>query len=153
LGIDVGTSSIKAGLLRDGHVAGKVVSRHYPTRFEGPRAEVEPKVLLEALAAAIRGLGAQARRADAVAMPVMWPAWVAMDRRGEPLTPLVTHQDRRSVDAAHALEARVGKARHLMLAGNRPFPGGISSTTLAWFLEHARETMRRADLVGHLNTF
>jgi xylulokinase len=153
LGLDIGTSSIKAGLLRDSHVVGQVMSRPYPTRYEGTRAEVDPEILLQALAAAVGDLGAIGRRADAVAMAVMSPAWVAMDRRGEALTPLVTHQDRRSVDVARELEERVGKARHLELAGNRPFPGGISSTTLAWFLKHARATMRRADLVGHLNTF
>lgn len=153
LGLDIGTSSIKAGLLRDGHVVGRVVGHPYPTRFEGPRAEVAPEILLEALAASIKDLGALARRADAVAMAVMSPAWVAMDRRGEALTPLVTHQDRRSVEVARELEQRVGKERHLLLAGNRPFPGGISSTTLAWFLRHAPAVMRRADLVGHLNTF
>jgi xylulokinase len=153
LGLDIGTSSIKAGLLRNGHVVEGIVQRPYPTRFEGPRAEVEPAILLGALAASIKDLGALARRADAVAMAVMSPAWVAMDRRGEALTPLVTHQDRRSVDVARELEQRVGKERHLQLAGNRPFPGGISSTTLAWFLKHAPAVMRRADLVGHLNTF
>src|SRR5206468_10680657 len=43
--------------------------------------------------------------------------------------------------------------RHLQLAGNRPFPGGISSTTWAWYLEHEPAALRRADLVGQLNTY
>ena len=54
---------------------------------------------------------------------------------------------------AREIERRVGKRRHLRLAGNRPFPGGISSTTCAWFVRHERTLMRRADLVGHLTTF
>jgi xylulokinase len=76
-----------------------------------------------------------------------------MDAAGKAITPIVTHQDRRSIEIARALEARVGKERHLQLAGNRPFPGGISSTTCAWFLAHEPETMKKADLVGHLNTY
>jgi xylulokinase len=76
-----------------------------------------------------------------------------MDSNGKAITPIVIHQDRRSIQIARDLEKRVGKDRHLALAGNRPFPGGISSTTCAWFLAHEPETMKRADLVGHLNTF
>src|SRR4029453_1085155 len=76
-----------------------------------------------------------------------------MDAKGKALTPVVTHQDRRSVDVALELERRVGRERHLQLAGNRPFPGGISSTTWAWYLRHEPAALRRADLVGHLNTF
>jgi sugar (pentulose or hexulose) kinase len=51
------------------------------------------------------------------------------------------------------LERRLGKQRYLKLAGNRPFPGSISCTTWAWFLRHAPEVMKKADLCGHLNTF
>jgi len=37
----------------------------------------------------------------------MSPAWCAMDAKGRALTPLVTHQDRRSVDIAVEIEATV----------------------------------------------
>jgi len=84
---------------------------------------------------------------------VMAPAWVAMDRTGRAITPIVTHQDRRSLEVAQEIERRVGRRRHLQMAGNRPIPGGISSTTAAWFGKHEPSVMRRADLVGHLNTF
>jgi xylulokinase len=83
----------------------------------------------------------------------MCPAWVAMDAKGKALTPIVTHQDRRSVAEAHELEQLHGKARHLSLVGCRPFPGGISSTTWAWYRKHQPKRLQNADLVGHLNTF
>src|SRR5207244_1358903 len=83
------------------------------------------------------------------ALSNMAPSWVAMDKRGRAITPIVTHQDRRSVDVARDLERRIGKARHLRLVGNRPIPGGISSTTWAWFnRDEPRLMRRRADLVG-----
>jgi xylulokinase len=153
LGIDVGSSSVKAAVLRDGKVAGKITRDYFPTRHEGVRVEVNPDVILKAIATSVAALGAAARRVDAIALAVMSPAWVAMDAKGKALTPVITHQDRRSVDVALRLEERVGRERHLHLAGNRPFPGGISSTTWAWHLQHAPEALRRADLVGHLNTF
>jgi xylulokinase len=108
---------------------------------------------MKAIASAIRQLGAAARRVETIGLTTMSPSWVAMDKKGRALTPVITHQDRRSVDTAIELEKRVGKSRHLKLAGNRPFPGGISSTTWAWHLKNAPEVMKRADLVGHFSTY
>ena len=153
LGIDVGSSSVKTATLRGGKVVGKITRAYFPTRPHGVRVEVDPQVILKAVVKSIAALGTSARRADAIALAVMSPAWVAMDAKGKPLTPVVTHQDRRSVATALALEERVGREKHLQLSGNRPFPGGISSTTWAWYLQNHPGALRRADLVGHLDTF
>jgi len=153
LGLDVGSSSIKAGVLRDGKVVGKTVKAKYPTRYDGQRVEVEAGAILKALAKAVKEVGAAAKRVDCIGLTNMAPSWVAMGANGRALTAVVTHQDRRSVGEAEELERRVGKERHLELAGNRPFPGGISSTTWAWFCRHEPPVMRKADLCGHLNAF
>jgi xylulokinase len=152
LGLDIGSSSVKAAILRNGDVAGRIVRSFFETDYDGPRVEVAAPRVLNAVADAIHKLGPAAKRVDAIGLTVMSPAWVAMDKSGRALTPIVTHQDRRSVEVAKQIERRVGKSRHLRLAGNRPFPGGISSTTWAWFREHEPALMKRADLVGHLNT-
>jgi sugar (pentulose or hexulose) kinase len=83
-----------------------------------------------AIRRAVADLGAAAKRTDIIGLSVMSPAWVAMDRAGNPVTPIVTHQDRRSIEIAREIERRVGKTHHLRIAGNRPFPGSISSTTV-----------------------
>ena len=153
LGLDVGSSSVKAAILRNGRIIGRMTRDTYPTHFDGPKAEVDPDNVLQAIARAIASLGSAARRVDCIGLSVMAPAWIAMDRAGQPLTQIITHQDRRSVQIARDLEARVGKSRFLKIAGNRPFPGGISITTLAWHVKHQPAIIRRADLVGHLNTF
>src|ERR1700683_4987489 len=153
LGLDVGSSSVKAGIVRAGRIVGKIARSSYPTEFEGPIAQVDPNDILKAIARAIHQLGKAARSVEAVGLSVMSPAWVAMDRRGKPLTAVVTHQDRRSIAIARKLERRVGARRYLSIAGNLPFPGGISCTTAAWFLANQPAVMRRADLMGHLNTF
>ena len=153
LGLDCGSSSIKAAVLRNGKAVGKIARGTYTTEFDGVRAEINPAHVLAALADAIGQLGAAAKKVDHIAIDVMAPSWIALDKRGKPLTPIITHQDRRSVDIAVELERRVGKARHLRLAGNRPFPGGISSTTFAWFAKHQPAILKKADLVGHLSTF
>jgi xylulokinase len=153
LGLDVGSSSVIAGILHGTKVMAESPRAFYKSRCEGPNVEVEPAELLRAVRAAIAGLGGKATAVDSIHLAVMSPAWVAMDRKGNPLTPIVTHQDRRSVAQARRLEAAFGKAAHLKTCGSRPFPGGISSTTWAWYLDHQPGRLRRADLVGHLNTF
>jgi sugar (pentulose or hexulose) kinase len=110
LGLDIGSSSVKAGILRGSDIVGRVVKREFPTRYEGVRAEVEPREILRALAGAIEDLGAAAPRVETIALGVMSPAWVAMDHEGRAITPIVTHQDRRSVDIARELEGGWGRS-------------------------------------------
>ena len=144
---------MKAQVFRDQKPASPVARVPFPTRTQAERVEVAPELLLRAVAQAIAQTGELAMQADCIGLSVMAPAWLAMDASGAAITPIITHQDRRSASIAKELEARVGKKRHLALAGNRPFPGSISSTTCAWFLQHEPELMKPVDLVGHLNTF
>jgi xylulokinase len=154
LGLDIGSSSVKAAVLNEkGDPIGEIVHRPFDTRRRGVSAEVEPDDMLGAVAGAIRAVGAAAKKADFIALSVMSPAWVAMDKRGKPLTPIVTHQDRRSTAEAKALVAKVGKKNYQSRAANLPIPGGISASTLAWYHKHHPEILRKADLIGHLNTF
>jgi len=153
LGLDIGSSSVKAAVLRGDRIAGRIARVAFETHYDGVRAEVDANEILRAVARAIAQLGRRVRRVDVVAISNMAPSWVAMDKRGRAITPIVTHQDRRSVEIAREIEKTVGKSRHLQLAGTRPFPGGISSTTWAWFNRHEPRLMKRADLVGHVNTF
>ena len=153
LALDFGSSSVKAAILKNGRPVGKIVHGFYKTHFDGIRAEIDPATVLKALADAVSQLGSAAKKVDHIALDVMAPSWVAMDKAGHALTPIITHQDRRSVTIAAEIEKRVGKARHLKLAGNRPIPGGISSTTWAWYRENHPGILRKADLVGHLSTF
>lgn len=153
LGLDIGSSSVKAAVLGDGRVRSRIVHARFQTRHLGVRVEVDPRLLLKAVGEAIRQIGKAASRVDHIALSVMSPAWVAMDAAGKPITPIVTHQDRRSVDVAIKLEQQIGKERFLQLSGNRPIPGGISVTTWVWYKKHEPLALRGADLVGHLNTF
>jgi sugar (pentulose or hexulose) kinase len=84
LGIDVGSSSVKTALLRDGKVVGKITRAYFRSRHDGVRVEVDPGAILKAVRDSVAALGAPARRADAVTLAVMSPAWVAMDRPAKP---------------------------------------------------------------------
>jgi len=153
LALDIGSSSVKSAILKNGKISTPIVRAAFPTKRQGVRVEVDPRSILRAIHNAIADVGKPAKSVDAIGLTTMAPSWLAMDHEGRPLTPIVTHQDRRSADVARELEKKIGKQRHLRLAGNRPIPGGISSTTWAWFLKHEPALMKKADLCGHLSTF
>lgn len=153
LGIDIGSSSVKAGILTGPDAPSSVSKADFETTYEIGRAEVEVDGIARALRAALQALGRKVQSVDAIAITTMAPSWLAMDKRGRAITPVVTHQDRRAIEQAHWIEDKVGRDRHLQITGNRPFPGGISSTTWRWFNTHEKSAMRRADLVGHLSTW
>ncbi|MGN6724460.1 MAG: xylulokinase [Tepidisphaeraceae bacterium] len=153
LAIDIGSSSVKAAILRGAGAPKEVAREAYTTRYAGDQVDVPAEKVLRALRAAIGKLGPAVRQVDLIAPTGMSPSWLALDARGRPLTPIVTHQDRRSRLQAERIERSIGRRRHLRIAGNRPVPGGISLTTCAWFLEHQPALKRRIALIGHLNTW
>src|SRR4051812_21835517 len=100
LAIDIGSSSIKASVLSRRGGSSRVVRVTYPTRYDDARAEVDARHIEKALHEVIRKLGKAVRSVDLIAPTVMAPSWVAMDRRGRAITPIVTHQDRRAIAQA-----------------------------------------------------
>src|SRR5688572_10240099 len=102
LGIDVGSSSVKCAMVRDGRIRGHIARCAFKTCHAGDRVEIDADQIIAAVRKGIAQI--PARNIDAVALSVMSPSWVAMDKRGDALTPVITHQDRRSVAEAHELE-------------------------------------------------
>src|SRR5205085_11695836 len=100
LAFDIGSSSIKTAILKNGKIASPIVRCGFATRYQGPRVEVDANEILKALANAIGDLGQRAKHVEVIALTVMAPSWVAMDHGGKAITPIVTHQDRRSADVA-----------------------------------------------------
>ena len=58
LGIDIGSSSVKAGILRGPRprVVGRIARVGFETRFDGARAEVDADAILRAVGRATRQL-------------------------------------------------------------------------------------------------
>jgi xylulokinase len=138
-------------VLVDGVVKTGPVRHSYETALAGVRVEIDPAAVWKAIVAAATELAPGG--VDLIGLTALGPAFIAMDKRGEPLTPLVTHADRRSVEQAGRIEREVGKRRHLEITGNRPYPGGIASTTWRWYTENEPDLLKRADLVGALTTW
>lgn len=130
LAIDVGTSAVKAAVLvpESGEFLGPLVREYFPLESPTPEhAVVDPEQLWQAILRAGR-TAASGLAVDGLGLAVFTPGLVLLDEQQKPLTPIVTHFDRRSRPTARQVQAEVG-AEFLTSTGNRPLPGGISVIT------------------------
>ncbi len=121
IGLDLGTSSLKAVAVSAG---GEIVARAhagYPTaRPEPGAAEQSPADWWSAVEAAVAQLhdgGAPTRRWAAIGLSAMIPTLVATDDDGVPVAPAITWEDGRAEPEGDALRARVGGDRLYELTG------------------------------------
>lgn len=105
LGLDLGTSRIKAVLLDGAGTAVRSASAPTPLRAEGDRVECAVPALLEAVAATLADLGDDRRRVVGVGLAGMAEGGAALDRSGQAASALISWNDGRGqavVDLLHA---------------------------------------------------
>jgi xylulokinase len=111
IGLDLGTSGLKAVALR---ASGEVVARAiagYPTSRPSPRAaEQDPGDWITAVEQVAAGLAAQAPPGQwrAIGLSGMIPTLVTAGKEGEPNGPAITWEDGRAEDHAARLRDRFG---------------------------------------------
>ena len=147
LGLDFGTSSVKALLVRgDGSVAGRS-SAVYPTSYApGGVAEQEARDYLRAAGEAITACGARDLPIEGVGLAGQTPTLVLVDAHGEPVRPALTWQDHRADDEARLLENELGDPEPLF--GTRlPWTAAYAPAKLLWLSRHEPETVARTRFV------
>ncbi len=134
LGIDLGTSSVKALLVEQ---TGRTVgtgSAEYPILQPQPGfAEQEPEQWWQATAVAVRQALA-GRAPDAVAaigLSGQMHGTVLLGEQGQPLAPAVIWPDQRSREQVRALRDAIGAERLVEVAGS-PVATGFAAATLLW---------------------
>jgi len=156
LGIDVGTSSLKAVLFAEDLRPVASARREYPTRYPGPAcAEQDPEDWVRALCAATEELLERSRtgpgRIAAVGIDGMSSLALPVDVEGTPLRPAMIWLDRRA--RAQADRGRDEfQARQLAVSGNRCDPSCFAPK-VAWIREHEPEVYARAATFLHCNAY
>jgi xylulokinase len=136
LALDVGTSSVKAGVLDVATTApvGPIARAAYEHDAPVPEAaEVPAERLWTAVTSAAREAvrragvaGVPGKDVQGIGLSCMMPGLILLDRADRPLGPIWTHLDRRARPTARQVWAAVGE-EFLATVGNRPLPGGISA--------------------------
>lgn len=153
LALDVGTSSLKAALLDQatGLPLAEPVHQRYALRQPEPEAAViDPGELWAAVAAAATEVAA-GQKVDGLGFSVLSPGMLLLDPSFQPLTPIITHLDRRCRETAAALRDAFG-SRFLELNGNPLIPG-LSGVTAHWLLNRDAGLRAACRHLWHVNTW
>jgi xylulokinase len=148
IGVDVGTSSVKAlALATDGAL---VASASREISFDTPHpgwAETDPRVWWRATCETIRELRQHPLVADApieaVGLTGQMHGLVLVDREAEPVRPAIMWNDQRTSDEVAALERELTPQAILAMTGNRML-AGFTAPKWRWLLRHEPDATRRA---------
>ena len=114
LSLDVGTSSTRTVLFDATGMAVPNVHAQRVYKLTTPgdgEASVDADVLLKVVAQTIddtlKAAGPMAKQIVAVGLDTFWHSLIAIDERGEPLTPVITWEDTRPYEAAQELRVQL----------------------------------------------
>lgn len=141
LGVDVGSSRVKAGLVgADGEETGSAAA-DTPFADTGEGVEASVGDLLGAVARAIAGLGDDRRRVTGVGVAGMAEAGAPLDRHGQALGPVIPWHDPRGEEVAARLDDRFGPDLALAI-GQRVRP--VSTVAkLGWLVDNGADGVSR----------
>jgi gluconokinase len=145
IGLDVGTTGVKAAAFAPGTSWRTVAIREYPLLQPAPDQQVQdPAAILKASAEALAECVAAARaEVLAVAVSAGMHGLMALDADLRPLTPLITWADARARDEARELR-RSPQAAELHARTGVPAHPMSPLTKLMWFGRHEPRTLRQA---------
>ncbi len=146
IGLDVGTTAVKAAAFSPGTPWRHTALREYPLAEPRPGWQVQdPDVVVAATLEALRECVAATQGAPVTAVSVgtAMHGLLALDAGHRPLTPLLTWADSRSVAQARELRAS-GEATVLQRATGTPVHPMSPLTKLMWFAASDPRTCARA---------
>ena len=154
LAVDVGTQSVRACILnRNLDIVDSAKVSYFPIVKSKTMVEIEAETLWGAFVQACSQLK-DVRKIEGISFSTLCPSLLPMDAGGNALSPMILHMDRRSYRQAKWALKQVGEEKFLNIAGNLPFPGGISLTSLLWIRDHNPDIYHRNDVVfGHAVSF
>jgi xylulokinase len=138
LGIDLGTSSVKAVVIDEtGQLLG-VGAREIPMEVpEANRAEQDPAAWWSNTVMAVRAALHKARvhEVDAIGLDGHTHGFVLLDNQQRPVGRAITWADQRAAGLIPEIEAEVGVGTFLSIAGTRP-AAGFMGPTMVWLARH-----------------
>ena len=159
LGIDVGTSSVKAALMDPRGNLHAVGQAEYPLHHIRPAwVEQDPedwwRGTCQAVKAALAKVPQGAERVLGLAVSCQAPTLLALDRSGRTLRPAMIWMDRRAEAEIVRLAEQMGADQIYRVTGNRPDAFYVAARLL-WLRDHEPEILKRtwkfAQVNGYIN--
>ena len=145
VGLDIGTSSVKAVAIdRRGEVL-KVAERPYAPSAPRPGwSEQDPEVWWRAAEDALDECGAH--HCDGIGLSGQMHGLVALDAGDRPLRPAILWNDSRALEQCEAIERRLGLEGFVALTGNRAL-AGCTAPSLLWVRDHQPDVYGAIDAI------
>jgi len=158
LGIDLGTSAVKLGLVSlDGRVTAVHSLRNEVLEPHPGWTEMEPESWWRGIVRGIRELcekaSVPAGDVRGVSFSVLYPALVCVGGDGECLRPAILYSDRRSVAQSQWLRDNLDPDRVLRITGNGTPTGTCSLTSMLWVKQNEPELFGRSRWLMHANGY
>ena len=157
VGIDVGTTGVKALICeRDGTVLAQS-GQEYPTTFAQPGwAEQDPDAWWKATCAVVRKViadaGVSPQAVAALGVSCQAPTLVAVDAAGAPVHPALIWMDRRSEQQCERLRATIDEAAILRINGGRIDPYFLAPKIL-WLRDEAPDAYAHTHQILQANGY
>lgn len=147
MGIDLGTSSVRAGIFTVDGVLHGIDSREYSIDAPQPGwAEQDTNrwwtAMCDSIAGALTKAGIGRSDIGGVSFSGQMHGTVLLDRDNKPVRPAIIWADSRSETECAAITAELGATRLETILMNRIFPG-TQAATVAWLKKHAQDSWRK----------
>jgi xylulokinase len=151
LGIDLGTSSVRAGLYHEDGTCLLVSSRIYPIETPSPTyAEQNPEVwwknTCEAIAECLNNSKIKGADITGISFSGQMHGTVLLDGENKLISPSIIWADKRSADLCVELSEQIGNNHLETILMNRIFPG-TQLATIAWIQQHEKELWERTQRI------
>lgn len=151
LSVDFGTSSVKAAVIDQNECVLATYRCCYGLcTTSDEHAEIDALEVLAAFESIAKEAFAAYPTIGGICFDAFAPSVLLMNETGRPLTPIITHLDRRSRTECSDIMMKIPD--FLDVTGVLPYPGGVSITSLLWLQRFSKPTFDKAFRFGHLTT-
>ena len=158
LGIDVGTTSLKAAIIDEHAKLLGISSSKY--RLITPAqnavqidAESAWRAVVKCVSLLKEGKNIDLSRIAGISISTLCPGLTALDENGRVLVDPIIYSDRRSTEEAEEILQKAGSGRLFEITANGSMAGAFSGSSMLWIKHHLPEAYERTRYFGHINTF
>lgn len=158
IGVDIGTSGIKAGAMDPAGTLCYITTASYSLKYPEPdRIEIDLDEIWEKVVSVILETIHKVKQSGssvtAISFSTFCNASVLMDRDGTNIGNGILYMDHRSKQEAEWVKQTIPEEQLFSITGNRIEPGMISVCTLLWLKGNKPDLFENAYRWGHLPTF
>ena len=151
LSVDFGTSSVKAAVIGKNECVLATYKCCYTLCTTcDEHAELDALEVLAAFESIAKDAFSAYPMIGGICFDAFAPSVLLMNETGQPLTPIITHMDRRSRSECSDIMMKIPD--FLDVTGILPYPGGVSITSLLWLKRYNKPVVDKAFRFGHLTT-